>query len=326
MRRRDFVIRLGGTVLAWPFAALAQRLAMPVIGFLHSASADERKHLVEAFRRGLKEGGLVEGKDVAIEFRWADGRYDRLTALATDLVNRKVSVIVAQSTPATLAAKAATSAIPVVFNASGDPVKLGIVASLARPTANVTGIANIGSSLAAKRLEILRDMLPAAKEIAYFANPKFPGANSMTKEVQAAAVATTTKLQIVNASSEAEIDAAFAAIKQGRANAVLVSADSFFLTRRDQIVALAARYAIPACYAFREYAVAGGLMSYGPDLIDSSRQQGQYTARILKGAKPAELPVVQSSKIELLLNGKAARKLGLVVAREFLARVDEVIE
>ena len=313
-------------MFAWPLAALAQRPAMPVIGFLNSASADERKHLVEAFRRGLKEGGYIEGKDVAIEFRWAEGRYERLAGLAADLVSRKVSVIVAQSTPASLAAKAATSVIPVVFLGGGDPVQLGIVASLARPTGNVTGITNIASSLEAKRLEILRDILPAAKEIAYLTNPKFPGANSMAKEVQAAAAATSTKLQLVNASSEADIDAAFAAINQGRASAVLVSADSYFLTRRDQIVALAARHAIPACYAFREYAVAGGLMSYGPDLVDASRQQGQYTARILKGAKPAELPVVQSSKIELLLNGKAARKLGLVVAREFLARVDEVIE
>jgi putative ABC transport system substrate-binding protein len=326
MRRREFVARLGGVMAAWPLAALAQWPLLPVVGYLHSGSPSDRAHLVEAFRRGLREGGYLDGKDVAIEYRWAEGRYDRLPGLAAELVKRKVAVIAAATTPAGVAAKAATSTIPIVFVLGGDPVKLGLVKSLGRPGGNVTGITNIAGSLEAKRIETLRDLVPGAKRIAYLVNPKFPETNSWIKEVQAAGKATATEIHIASASNEGEIDAAFAAMKGSKFTALLVSSDSYFNSRRDQIVALAARYAIPACYPFREFAVAGGLMSYGPDLVDVSRQQGLYTARILKGAKPAELPVIQAAKFDLVVNLKTARKLGLAVSRDFRARVDEVIE
>ncbi len=318
--------RLGSVAAAWPLAALAQRPILPVVGYLSSGSPNERAHHAEAFRRGLKEGGYLDGKDVAIEYRWAEGRYDRLPGLATELVKREVAVIAAGGTPAVVAAHAATSTIPIVFVGSGDPVRLGLVKSLGRPGGNVTGITNIGSPLEAKRIETLRDLVPAAKRIAYLVNPKFPETNSWIKEVQAAGEATATEIHIATASNEGEIDAAFAAMKRSHANALLVAADSYFITRRGQIVALAARYAIPACYAFREFAVAGGLMSYGPDLVDVNRQQGLYTARILKGANPAELPVIQARKLDLVVNRKTARKLGLAVSRDFLAHVDEIIE
>jgi len=327
MRRREFVARLGAAALAWPLASLAQRPAIPFIGFLNSGSPNERAHLVEAFRKGLKEGGYIDGKDIAIEYRWAEGIYERLPGLARDLVERKVAVIVATggNLPA-LAAKSSTSIIPVVFTGGGDPVKLGLVASLSRPGGNVTGVANISSSLQAKRLQILRELVPGAARIAYLMNPKTADARSFVKEVEAAAEVTATKIEVLQASSEGEIEAAFTAIKQSRANALLVGADAFFITRRDQIVALAARLGIPACYGFREYAVAGGLMSYGPDLAEGYRQAGVYAAHILKGARPADMPVIQLSKFELIINLNTARKLGLAVSRDFLARVDEVIE
>ena len=329
MKRRDFVAWLGGAALARPLVSLAQRPAMPFIGFLNAGSPNERAHLVEAFRKGLREGGYVDGKDVAIEYRWAEGSSDRLPGLAAELVSRKVAVIYAAGgwAPA-LAAKAATSTIPIVFSFGADPVKLGLVATLGRPGGNVTGIANITGLLEGKRLEILRDLLPGAGKVAYVTNPSTPtpAAQSQVKEVQAAAAATRTEIQLLSASNEREIDAAFAVMKQNRAKALLVAAEALFVTRRDQIVALAERYGIPASYPFREFAVAGGLMSYGPDLLDSYRQAGVYTARILKGAKPTELPVIQASKFELVLNLKTAKKLGLKVSRDFLARVDEVVE
>ena len=314
----------GGSALS--FAALAQR-AMPLVGFLNSGSPKERAHLVEAFRKGLAEGGYVEGKDVAIEYRWAEGRSDRLAQLASELVNRKVVVIAATGGVAPgMAAKSVTSTIPIVFTGGEDPVKLGLVASLSRPGGNATGITNIATSLTGKRLQLLRELLPGATRIAYLLNPKFPDANASVKEVQAAARTTATTLEVVNATSESEIDAAFDAIKRSRMNAVIVANDPFFVTRREQVVALAARHAIPASYPFREFVAAGGLMSYGPRIADGYRQAGVYTARILKGAKPADLPVVQLTNFEHALNAATAKKLKIAVSRDFLARVDEVIE
>jgi putative ABC transport system substrate-binding protein len=326
MRRREFVARIGTVSLAWPLAARAQR-SIPFIGFLNSGSPNERASFVEAFRQGLKEGGYVDGKDVAIEYRWAEGRPDRLTALASELVSRKVQVIVATGGIASgLAAKSATAVIPIVFIGAGDPVKLGLVSSLGRPGGNATGFTNIAGSLHAKRLEILRDLVPSAETIVYLMNPSTPDAKGAVKDVHAAAETTGTKIEVLSASNEREIEMAFATIKQARAKAVLVAVDPLFVSRREQIVGLAARYAIPASYPFRDYAVAGGLMSYGPHIADSYRQAGLYAARILKGAKPADLPVIQATKIELVVNLKAAKKLGLAISRDFLARVDEVIQ
>ena len=326
MKRRSFLAVLC-TAAATPLAALAQRPTMPFIGFLSGGSPNERTHLVEAFRQGLKEAGYVDGKDVAIEYRWAEGHYERLTGLATELVNRQVAVIAATAgSQSALAAKAATSTIPIVFTGGGDPVQLGLVASLSRPGGNATGITNIGISLEAKRFEILRELLPKVSTIAFLVNPNNATAKSSVKEVSAAAAAAGKQLQVVNAAVESDLDPAFATIKRSRAGAVLVAQDALFVTRRDQLVALAGRHAIPAVYAFREFTTAGGLLSYGADLRDDYRQAGVYVGRILKGAKPADLPVLQSSKFELVLNLKTAKKLGLTISRDFLARVDAVIE
>jgi putative ABC transport system substrate-binding protein len=326
MRRREFVARLAGATLAWPLAARAQR-TIPFVGFLNSGSPNERAHLVEAFRQGLKDGGYVDGKDVAIEYRWAEGRLDRLPSLATELVKRKVAVIIATggNAPA-LAAQAATSDIPIVFTGGGDPVKLGLVKALSRPGGNVTGVANIASSLTAKRLQILHDLLPNVRTVCFLVNPEAPEAAASMKEAEAAAEASTMKLRFLFARNESEIDAAFATMKQHQVNALVVMATQPFNTRREQVVALAAKHAIPASYAFREFALAGGLLSYGPDLADGYRLAGAYAARILKGAKPADMPVIQATKIELIVNLKTAKKLGLAISRDFLARVDEVIQ
>ena len=327
LRRREFVAWLGGAAVVCPFAALAQRPAVPFIGFLNSGSPGERAHLVEAFRQGLKEGGYVDGQDAAIEYRWAEGQIDRLPGLAIELVKRKVAIIVATGGIAPgLAAKSATSTIPIVFTGAEDPVKLGLVASLNRPGGNVTGITNIASSLEAKRLQLLRDLVPAAARVVYLVNPKNPAAKELVREIHAAAGASATEIQVLSASVEDEIDAAFVAIKQSRAGALLVAADPLFVTRRNRIIALAAQHAIPASYSFREFADAGGLMSYGPNIADGYRLAGVYAARILKGAKPADLPVLQPTRFELVFNLKAAKKLGLAVPRDFLVRVDEVIE
>jgi putative ABC transport system substrate-binding protein len=327
VRRRKFLLAFSSATLGWPFGAFAQRASIPFIGFLNTGSPNERKHLVDAFRQGLKEGGYADGKDVAIEYRWAEGNYERLPDLARDLVERKVAVIVATggNLPA-LAAKSATSTIPIVFTGGTDPVKLGLVASLSRPGGNVTGVANISASLQAKRLQILGEIVPGAAKIVYLVNPKGALADGFVKEIETAAEAIGTKIEVLSASNESEIDAGFAAMKKIHANALLVAADPFFLSRRDQIVALAARHRIPACYSFREYAAAGGLMSYGADIADGYRQAGVYAARILKGAKPADLPVIQLTKFQLIVNLKTARKVGLVISRDFLARIDEVIE
>lgn len=261
-----------------------------------------------------------------IEYRWANGRQDHLAGLVADLIKRKVAVIAAPTTPAAVAATKATSTIPIVFMGGFDPVKLGLVASLRRSGGNATGVANIAGELEGKRIETLRDLIPSVKRIAYLANPRTPGADSWISDIEAAGKATAIEVRVFQASTEAEVDSVFAAIIQSRLNALLVSNDAFFLTRREQIVALAARYALPASYPFREYAVAGGLMSLGPDLIDAYRQQGVYTARVLKGEQPAELPVFQATKFQLIVNRKAAQKLGLVISRDFLERINEMVE
>src|SRR3954463_12541647 len=326
MRRRQFLAQFGSLTLAWPLAARAQR-AIPFIGFLNSGSPNERAHLIEAFRAGLKEGGYVDGKNIAIEYRWAEGRAELLPKLAAELVNRNVAVIVASGSLApAMAAKSATKTIPIIFTGAEDPVKLGLVASLSHPRGNVTGVTGASSALHRKRLEILRDLLPRASKFVYLGNPDNPEAKASAYDVLAAAEAMRADVSIVNARSEGEIDSVFAALNQMHADALLVTTDPFFTTRRAQIVALADRYSIPTSYSFREFPVAGGLLSYGPNIGDVYRQAGVYTARVLNGAKPADLPVVQTTKIELVLNLKTAKKLGLSISRDFLARVDEVIQ
>ena len=326
MQRRQFLSKLGVAALAWPLAARAQR-SMPFIGFLNSGSPNERAHLVEAFRQGLKEGGYIDAKNIAIEYRWAEGKPDLLPKLAAELVERKVAVIVATGSLAPpMAAKSATKTIPIIFTGAEDPVKLGLVASLSHPKGNLTGVTGASAVLHRKRLEMLRDLIPGATKIVYLGNPDNPDAKASAYDVLAGAEAMRMQVDIVNARTEAEIDAAFSAMKQTRADALLVATDPFFTTRRDQIVQLAARYAIPASYAFREFPIAGGLMSYGPNIADSYRQAGVYTARVLNGARPADLPVMQINKIELVVNLKTAKALGLAFPRDFLARVDEVIQ
>ena len=325
MKRREF-IALGAGALVSPLAARAQR-AIPFIGFLNSGSPNERAHLVDAFRAGLKEGGYIDGKNLAIEYRWAEGKSDLLPKLASELVERKVAVIVATGSLApAMAAKSATKTIPIIFTGAEDPVKLGLVASLSHPRGNVTGITGISAALHRKRLEILRDLLPRASKFVYLGNPDNPDAKASAYDVLAGAEAMRADVSIMNARSDAEIESVFAALNQMHADALLVATDPFFTTRREQIVALAERYRIPASYAFREFPMAGGLMSYGPNIGDIYRQAGVYAARVLNGAKPADLPVLQATKIELVVNLKTAKKLGLSIPREFLARVDEVIQ
>jgi putative ABC transport system substrate-binding protein len=324
--RRELLIALGGAA-AWPLAARAQQPAMPVIGYLHSGSAGPYAHLVAAFQQGLKETGTVEGSNVAIEYRWAEGRYDRLPALAADLVGRHVALLVAQGCdPPVLAAKAATATIPIVFTLSSDPVKLGLVASVNRPGGNVTGWWGYTSLLGTKRLELMQQLLPANTSITVLINPDNPNADIDTPELQGAARALGQSISFVKARSEAEIDAVFATLDERRAPALLVNTDPFFLARRAQFVALAARHGVPAVYAQREFVTAGGLISYGASLADGYRQVGIYAGRILKGERAADLPVVQPSKFEMAINLKTAKTLGLDVPDRLLALADEVIE
>jgi putative tryptophan/tyrosine transport system substrate-binding protein len=327
VKRREFITLVGGAAAAWPLGARAQQAGMPVVGFLNSASPSAWKPYVEAFRQGLNEAGYVEGRTVAIEYRWAEGQYERLPSLAADLVRRKVAVIVATGgTPPSLAAKAATKTIPIVFTAGVDPVKLGLVASLNRPGGNVTGVNQFVAEMEGKRLGLLRELVRSAVLIAVLLNPTNPAAATQLIDVQEAARALGQQVHILHASSEPELEAAFATARQVGCGGLLVAGDSFFNSRRTYIIALAARHGIPAIYEQREHALAGGLMSYGTNLSDGYRQVGIYTGRILKGEKPADLPVAQSTKFEFVINLTTAKALGIVVPPMLSARADEVIE
>jgi putative ABC transport system substrate-binding protein len=326
MRRRNFIKVIGGAAIGWPLAASAQQSAKPVIGFLNSGSPAEFARVVEAFGRGLSETGYVEGKNLTIEYRWADGDYEKLPGLATDLVGRRVSVIFAGGPPAVVAAKAATTTMPIVFTSGGDPVALGFVSSLNQPRGNVTGVSFLGDELGAKRVELLRELVPGATSFGFIANPTRLSFQSEVQDSQKAAQALGVKLVVLKASTEAEIDAAFAEISQQHIDALLVGADPFFLTRRDQIVASASRFRIATMYYLREYVVAGGLISYAPSLAEVYRQAGVYVAKILKGAKPADLPVLQPTKFDLVINLKTAKALGLTVSNQMQLLADEVIE
>jgi ABC-type uncharacterized transport system substrate-binding protein len=327
--RRDFAALLGGAAVAWPLVVHAQQPPMPVIGFLDIRSPDTMMEgRLRAFRQGLKDTGYVERENVAIEYRWADGQFDRLPALATELVRRNVAVIAATGgTPVAFAAKAATTTIPIVFGVAEDPVRLGLVASLARPDGNLTGINFLIGELAAKRLELLRALVTAATRVAVLVNPAHAtNTESTLRDVEPAARDMGLQIQVLNASTSREIDAAFATIVRERPDALFVGNDAFFNARRVQLVLLAGRHGVPAIYWDREFAEAGGLMTYGSNIVDVYRQLGVYAGRILKGAKPPDLPVVQSSKFELVINAQTARMLGLTVPDKLLATADEVIE
>jgi putative ABC transport system substrate-binding protein len=326
MRRRTFITLLGGAA-SWPLAARAQQPAVPVVGFLSGRAPGESASVEAAFRHGLREQGYVEGQNLHIAFRWAEGRYDRLQPLAANLVEIRVAVMVtAGGTASGLAAKAATSAIPIVFITGEDPVKLGLVASLNRPGGNATGVSNFLSEMESKRLALLRELIPGAPLIGVLVNPNNPSIDTQLNDVHSAARALRQPIHIVNAGNEREIDAAFATLAQRKVAAVLVSANAYFTSRRDQIVALAAQYSIPAIHDQREFAAAGGLISYGTDLADAYRLMGVYAGQILKGDKPANLPVQQSTKFEFVINLKTAKSLHLEIPPTLSARADEVIE
>jgi putative tryptophan/tyrosine transport system substrate-binding protein len=327
MRRREFISLLGGAAVTWPLAARAQQTAMPVMGFLDSGSQVANAHLVAAFHQGLKETGHVEGQNVMIEYRWANGEYDRLPALAAELVRVPVAVLATGGgEPAARAARAATTTIPIVFDSTGSPVELGWVASLNRPGGNMTGVNQMVQELVTKELGLLHELIPQAQFIAMLADPNFPRTEAIVRTAQTAVRTLDCNLQVLPAGSEQDIDAAFTTLARQRIGALFVAPAPFFYNRRDRIIALAARHAIPTLYVRREFVAAGGLMSYGTSLVDTYRQVGVYAGRILKGEKPADLPVVQPTKFELVINLKTAKALGLDVPPTLLARADEVIE
>jgi putative ABC transport system substrate-binding protein len=317
---------LGGAAVAWPIAAHAQQAAVPVIGFVNAGSAKGYQRPLSAFLNGLSEAGYTEGRNVAIEYRWAEGQYDRLPAFAADLVRRKVDVIAATSTPAALAAKAATATIPIVFTTAADPVQLGLVGSLSRPDGNVTGATQLNVEVAPKRLELLHEVFPAATSFALLVNPNNPFAQTVSKSLQAAAGVLGLKLHILQAGSERDFATVFVTVLQLQASALLIGPDNVFNSRAGELAALAVRYRVPAIYQYTEFTAAGGLMSYGGSSVDSYSRAGNYTGRILKGEKPAHLPVQQSTKVELIINLKTAKALGITFPLSLLGRADEVIE
>jgi putative ABC transport system substrate-binding protein len=327
MRRREVIALLGGGAVALPLAARAQQPALPVIGYVHPASADLVADVVRAFRKGLNETGYIEGRNVAIEFRWADGQNERLPALLTDLVHRQVAVIAAAGNAAIFAAKAATTTIPIVFTMGGDPVQLGLVSSLNRPGGNLTGVTFLGAEFGPKKLELLHELVPTATDIAVLVNPANPtNAEAQTRDAQAAVGNLGLRLHVVHASTEQDFQSVFATIAQLRVGGLVIASDAFFNSRSEQLAAMALRQAVPAIFQFREFVAAGGLMSYGNSRAETNRVCGVLTGRILKGEKPADLPIQQSTKVELLINLKAAKALGLTVPLTLLGRADEVIE
>ena len=325
MKRREIITLLGGAAV-WPLVARAQQKPVPVIGFLNSASPDEYAPYVAAFRKGLGEIGYVEGRNVAIEYRWAEDHYDRLSALLADLIGQKVTVIAATSTPAAVAAKAATTTIPVVFTTASDPVHLGLVSNLNRPGGNVTGATQLNVEVGPKRLELMRELIPSATDVGLLLNPANVATGAVSTDQQAAANTFGLRLHVVHASTEREIDDAFAKLVQLRARALIIGSDPFFNTRSEQFAALTLRYSMPSIHAYRAFAASGGLISYGGNLEGSYHTAGTYTGRILKGEKPGDLPVQQSTKIELFINLKTARALGLTIPPTLLALADELIE
>src|SRR5262245_31867961 len=326
MKRREFITLLGGAVAAWPLAARSQQPTIPRIGFLGSGSEDAYRNFVIAFRQGLNESGYFENQNVKVEYRWAEGQYDRMPGLAADLVHLQVIAIVVGSLPAALAAKAATSRIPIVFVSGDDPVKFGLVTSLNRPGGNLTGISFLSPALEAKRIQLLRELVPKATRFAVLINPRFPGAEIRTKSTSDAAAALGLQLDVLNSSTEAELEAVFKGLAEQRNSALLVSSDPFFNSRRDWIAALATRHEVAAIYFSRDFALAGGLISYGASISDAFYQAGIYAGRIVKGEKPSDLPVLQPTKFELVITIRTAKALGLAVPDRLLALADEVIE
>jgi putative ABC transport system substrate-binding protein len=327
MRRREFITLLGGGAATWPLMASAQHAATPVIGYLDPRSPDAAENRLRGFHRGLKDAGYIEGENITIVYRWAEDRVDRLPLLAGELVSRSVAAIVAAGVPTTFAAKAATTTIPIVFLVGNDPVQLGLVSSLSRPAGNLTGIDIFTSELAAKRLEVLRDLLPKATRMGVLVNPADAGASdSQLKEIEAAALAMGLQIKVHNADTRAEIDAAFEAMDRDRPDAVFVGTTVFLNGRRVQLAHLSTFYRLPAVYALRDFVEVGGLISYGSDIIDSFRQAGRYVGRVLKGAKPGDLPIMKADKFELVINTRTARLLGLTVPSSLLGRADEIID
>ena len=327
MKRREFITLLGGAAAAWPLTVLAQQQALPGVGFLNGQSPTLYAHYVDVFRLALNAAGFIEGRNIVIEYRWAEGQYDKLPALAADLVSRRVNVITATgTTAAVLAAKAATATIPIIFTTGGDPVKAGLVPNLKRPGGNVTGVSFLVNETGSKQLELLCEMVPSATSVGLLVNPKNPNMDAEIADVMQAARVLGRQVQVVDASSEPEIDGALAAFVQQRVNAIIITADAFFTARNDQVVALAARNALPAIYSLPEEAAAGGLMSYGSSQADAYRQAAVYIARVLKGEKPGDLPALLPTKFEFVINLKTANSLGIRVPPDLSARADEVIE